>query len=419
MLHQILSITWKDLKILFKDIGGLVTLFLMPLAFIVVMSTALGGLFGGGGDNPIEILVVNGDEGTIAADIVAELDEMDAFAVEGEWEGEPLTQERAEQLIIEEKRDVAVVFPPDFSERLTASVFGGQATQTEVLLIVDPALSEQWLGPIRGTLQGLLEKGAFAALAPRGIELMFVQLAPQAPSETVEEFKAQALRQMSGGLAGGEELAVTIEQVAPPGMEVEEYPDSYQQNVPGYTLMGVFFIVTTIAQSILREKQEGTFRRLLAAPVGRASILAGKLLPYYIINILQVAAMFTIARLLFGMEWGDPLGLLAVTLAVAAAATSLGVLVAALGKSPTQIEGVATVGVLVLAMLGGCMVPTFIMPDFMQTLSKISPHAWAMAGYQDVLVRGYGLGGVWPEVRVLLGFAVLFFALGVWRFRFD
>lgn len=183
--------------------------------------------------------------------------------------------------------------------------------------------------------------------------------------------------------------------------------------------MGVFFIVMTIAQSILREKQEGTFRRLLAAPVGRASILAGKLLPYHIVNILQVAVMFTVARLLFGMEWGDPLGLLVVTLAVAAAATSLGVLVAALGKSSTQIEGVAAVGVLVLAMLGGCMVPTFVMPDFMQTLSKISPHAWAMAGYQDVLVRGYGINGIWTEVGALLGFAALFFTIGVWRFRFD
>ena len=416
---QILTITWKDLKILFKDIGGLAALFLMPLAFIVVMSTALGGAFGGGGDNPIEILVVNQDEGTIAADIVKGLDEMGAFAVEEEWEGEPLTQEGAEQLIIDEKHNVAVVFPPDFSEKLTARAFGGEATQTEVLLIVDPALSEQWLGPIRGTLQGLLEKSAFAALAPTGIELMFAQLAPHAPPEAVEEFKAQALRQMSGGLAGSEEPAVTVEQVTPPGMQVEEYPDSYQQNVPGYTVMGVFFIVMTIAQSILREKQEGTFRRLLAAPVGRASILAGKLLPYYIVNILQVAVMFTVARLLFGMEWGDPLGLLVVTLAVAAAATSLGVLVAALGKSSTQIEGVAAVGVLVLAMLGGCMVPTFVMPDFMQTLSKISPHAWAMAGYQDVLVRGYGINGIWTEVGALLGFAALFFTIGVWRFRFD
>lgn len=88
-------------------------------------------------------------------------------------------------------------------------------------------------------------------------------------------------------------------------------------------------------------------------------------------------------------------------------------------RSRVQVEGIATVGVLVLAMLGGCMVPTFMMPDFMQILSKISPHAWTMAGYQDVLVRGYGINGVWTEVGALLGFAVLFFAVGVWRFRFD
>ena len=86
MIRQILATTWKDLKILLKDFGGLATLFLMPTMFIFVMTLALGGLFHDSGDNPTEILVVNNDTGTIGAQIVDGLKATEGFAIETEWE---------------------------------------------------------------------------------------------------------------------------------------------------------------------------------------------------------------------------------------------------------------------------------------------------------------------------------------------
>src|SRR3972149_10279844 len=109
MIRQILATTWKDLKILLKDFGGLATLFLMPTMFIFVMTLALGGLFSGGGDNPIEILVVNDDTGTMGAQIVEGLQATEGFVVETEWDGEALTRAKAEALIIDEKRSLAVI----------------------------------------------------------------------------------------------------------------------------------------------------------------------------------------------------------------------------------------------------------------------------------------------------------------------
>jgi len=143
------------------------------------------------------------------------------------------------------------------------------------------------------------------------------------------------------------------------------------------------------------------------------------LLPYYLVNLLQVAAMFGVAHLLFGMALVQPAALLAVSLALAAAATGMGVLVATLGKTQAQISGLSTLLTLTMSAVAGCMVPAFVMPDFVQTLGRFTPHGWAMQGFQDVLVRGYGLAGVWPEVAALLCFAVVFFLVGVWRFRFD
>ena len=414
MLHQILSITWKDLKILFKDTGGIATLFLMPMMFIIVMSTALQGMFDAGDTGqPQRLPVVNLDGGSMAAEIITQLSVVNGIKVETTWEGETLTREQAESLVGDEKRAVAVVFPADFSERVEERLDNTEARAT-IELITDPAVSTQFIAPIQGMVLGVAERVAETAVAGERIGAGLARaLAPLAvdPQPLLEQLSAEMRTDVAS--------IVRLEQVTPPEMHIEEYPDTYQQNVPGYTVFGVFFIVATMAESILREKQEGTFRRLLAAPLPKPVLLAGKFLPYYLVNLLQIVVMFGVAHLLFGMTLTQPLALLAVSLAMAAAATGMGVLVATFGKTQTQVSGLSTLLTLTMSAIGGCLVPAFVMPDFMQTLARFTPHGWAMQGFQDVLVRGYGLAGVWPEAAALLGFAAAFFLIGVWRFRFD
>ncbi|MCG2767663.1 MAG: ABC transporter permease [Chloroflexota bacterium] len=412
MLRQILSITWKDLKILFKDIGGLTTLFLMPMMFIIVMSIALQGMFDGGDTGqPWHLPVVNLDGGDLAAEVIAQLDNMDGIEVETAWEGGTLTRERAEALVSDGERAVAVVFPADFSERVEERLDDARASAT-IELITDPAVSTQFIAPIQGMVLGAAERVAETSLVPARIEAGLAEVLAHLPGDIRPPLDKMTIEVE-------ETNVVHVERVVPPGMGIEVFPDSYQQNVPGYTVFGVFFIVATMAQSILREKEEGTFRRLLAAPLPKPILLAGKLVPYYLVNLLQVAVMFGVAHFLFGMALGQPAALLAVSLALAAAATGLGVLVATFGKTQTQISGLSVLLTLTMSAVGGCMVPTFVMPDFMQTLARFTPHGWALQGFQDTLVRGYGLAGVWPEAAALLGFAGIFFLIGVWRFRFD
>ncbi len=419
MLNQILALTWKELKIFFKDPGAVVMIFLQPFMFIVVMSYALGGLFEPGEDQ-IQLLAVNQDRGTQAAAVLRQLDDMEAFQVETTWEGQPLTRKMAEELIVEGKRNLALVFPPDFSEVLAQDPAAAKRHTAKVLAIVDPATSSQFVEPIVGTLQGLIERGTYAAMMPKGLDYLFERLAPQTPAEQRNAFKAQAQEAMSGGLLGGEEPVVTVERTTPAGMQVEKYPDTFQQNVPGYTIYGIFWIVSLLAGSVLREKREGTFRRLLVAPMNRAVILAGKLVPYYLINLIQLAIMLGASSLLFGMSLGhSPAGLVVVSLAAAATATGLGVLVSALARTEAQVGGLTVLLLLTLSALGGCFVPRFIMPGWLRTIGLVTPHAWALDAYQDLLVRGYGLMEVLPKVGALAVFALVFFGIGVWRFRFD
>ncbi|MBC7248996.1 MAG: ABC transporter permease [Anaerolineae bacterium] len=421
MLRQILALTWKDLKIFFKDPGAVAAIFLQPFMFILIMSYALRGLFTPE-EGQIRLLAVNQDRGAQATVILRQLDEMDAFEVETSWEGQPLTREMAEQLIIEEKRNLALVFPPDFSQVLEQDPAAEERRTTRILVIVDPTTSSQFIDPILGTLQGLIERRTYTALIPKGLDYLFEELAPQTPVEEREAIKAQAQESMSGGLLGGEGEGplIAVERIAPAGMRVERYPDTFQQNVPGYTIYGIFWIVSLLASSVLREKREGTFRRLLVAPMSRAVMLAGKLVPYYIINLIQLAIMLGASSLLFGMSLGhSPVGLVAVSLAAAATATGLGVLVAALARTEAQIGGLTVLVLLTLSALGGCFVPRFVMPEWLRTVGLVTPHAWALDAYQDLLVRGYGLQEVLPKVGVLAVFAGVFFGVGVWRFRFE
>jgi ABC-2 type transport system permease protein len=290
----------------------------------------------------------------------------------------------AEGLVAGGQRHLALVFPPDFSATL-AGAEAGRAAQA--LAILNPSPTEPSLEPILAVVQASLEAAALRARLPQGT-------AAPAP--------------------------VRLERSAPPGVQPRKIPDAFQQNVPGVTIYGIFWIVSLLAGSVFQEKREGTFRRLLVAPIGRAALLVGKVLPYYLINLLQIVAMLGLARLLFGVSLGGaPAGLALVSLAAAAAATGLGVLLAAMARSQAQVGLLSTVAILALAVLGGCFIPRWVMPDWMQRLGLITPHAWAVDAYQDLMVQGYGLARVLPKVGALLAFAAAFFGVGAWRFRFE
>jgi ABC-2 type transport system permease protein len=331
-----------------------------------------------------------------------------------------LTLQEAERLIIERKRAFALIFPPNFSAVLEEDSGTPQGLTTKVLLIVDPNATKQIAELVLGSIQGLLERASYTAKIPKGVEDFFTPLGDQTSTKNSESLGAGLDEPGSRGLREQRTPAVTLERIAPTGMHVKKLPDVYQQNVPGYTIYGIFWIVNLLAVSVLREKREGTFRRLLVAPVSRMVMLIGKWIPYYLINIVQIVIMLGVSSVLFNMSLGhSAAGLVIVSLAAAATATGLGVLVATLARTEAQISGLTVLLLLTLSVLGGCFIPRFIMPEWLQTLGQITPHAWALDAYQDLLVRGYDFWDVLPKVGVLGVFAVIFFGIGVWRFRFE
>lgn len=423
MLYQIYAMTVKDFKVMMKDRGAMVVLFILPVIFIFVMTSA-----GTGGvpddDRPMQILVVNEDSGVLANEAIAELNGLEGMDLIESVEGKTVTPTTADELIVAGSYRVAVVFPADFSAQILAAATDAGAETAVVTFIVDPALDTRFLAPIQGSVVGYIERTAATAQTPVRIEAAFGDMAAQFPAEQAP-FVTQIGDLFVEGMVASQKTAVpnrgvSFEQTSPAGYEVVEYPTTEEQNVPAYTLFGVFFIMQAMATGLLREREDGTFRRLLAAPISRMAMLVGKVIPYYLINIIQVGLMFAIGVLVFDMSLGvHPFGLVLVTMAASAASTGLGLMLASVSRTPAQAGSLAALLSVALAATGGMFLPRFAMPEFMQTLALFTPHAWALEGFQDVIVRGLGITAVLNEVAVLLLFASTFFAISLWRFRFD
>jgi ABC-2 type transport system permease protein len=424
MLRQIIAITLKELKVVWLDREALALLFAMPMFFILVMSLALQGVFEAGTkERPVEVLVVNPNGGPLAEQAIADLKRIEGLVLIETAGGVALSLEKAEALIRRGDFPLALAFMDDFSGRIPPAPQTSENEKATVHLISDPATNVQLLSSIKGVIQSTIERRILLATMPQRLQQAFKNSTSEIPAglipsnqHMVKQFEKMLQEAHQGNV---DSSMVVFVHRSPQGFSAARRPTATEQNVPAYTIFGVFFIVLTLASSFLREKQDGTFQRILAAPLSKTALLIGKLLPYYVVNLIQIGLMFMVGVILFDMKPGYLPSLILVSMALAASANGLGLLVAALGKTEAQVNSLSVLFAITLAALGGMMVPTFVMPGFMRSLSLFTPHAWALAGYHDVIIRGLGLKAVLPETGVLLGFAALFFAGALWRFRFE
>jgi ABC-2 type transport system permease protein len=425
MIQQILAIIAKELRVLWRDRQALTLLFMMPVFFILVMSFALEGVFEAGSKGrPIGVLVVDEDKGALVVHTLADLRRLEGLTLIETIDGMTLTLESAERLIRKGKYPLILVFEKGFSERIRSTPKGSTEALATIRFISDPATNLQLLASVKGAIRSVIERRAFLENLTHRLKKEFdtstAGLPPLARDLMSHGAAKQLERMISTGSSGERDQGlVAFINTAPQGFSSGRRPTATEQNVPAYTIFGVFFIILTLASSFVQEKKEGTFQRLLAAPLPKLALLLGKLFPYYLVNLIQIALMFSVGVLLFGIQLGNLPALIVLSLALAAAANGLGLFVAALGKTEAQVGGFSVLLAITLAALGGMMVPTFIMPDVMKTISLFTPHAWALAGFHDIIIRGLGLKQVVLEVGVLLGFACLFFVLALWRFRFN
>lgn len=468
-MGKLIAITVKELKILMKDPGGLLLLFILPAMFILVLSVALQGAFSSpDSDEKIEVLVVNRDTGDFGKKLIEAVDRNGHFrTVTGEG-GRPLTPERAEALVKAGTYPIAVLVP----DGMTGSLFF--KSKNEIELIADPTFSKPATWGLKGAIKELVhvsmlagkiteaqKKGEAIDLLKENIEdiktqcdkcktqlealsnprkLMAVlrsrsriRAAKEGKSQaetTVEEPDIDALiaegkndKDAENTVALIQDKGVTITHRFAYGAGADEDidPNSVQQNVPGWTIFALFWIAQILCINILHERQTGAFKRVMVAPISFARYMLAKTVPFFIINMIQALLMFALGIYVLPHVGCPQLviqnvpALVLLTVAISVTAIGFGIMMASLSKTVFLSASVSASVLIIMTAIGGIMVPRFVMPESMQRLSLFVPHGWALEGYLNVLVKGQTLEEILPHVGALLLFGCGFVLFAILR----
>jgi ABC-2 type transport system permease protein len=418
MIGQTLAIAWKELLILFRDRAALLLLFLLPL----LLATVIGGPSTLGQRTAetaneaepaiqVDVFLVNLDQGGYGAEVAKALHGVNVLQIT-----ETDNLESADAAVGKGEKPAAIIIPSDFSRNVDA----GQPTTVQVIVdrtqeeatgivagIVNQAVSElELVGEIRYGIRAVMERTGSMADAP--LEL---QQAAEAQTLGVIWTQVQNLRRNPVIAVRSEDL--TGIKPRPPAGPMDWY-------IAGFSVMFAFFIITAVAPTMLQEREQGTFRRLLASPAHRAALIAGVMLAYTLVVLLQLLFMFTIGRLVFHINLGESLPALALTMvATALAATTLGLLVGAVSKTSEQANSLGMILGFVLAIVGGFPIPWFQFGGVMAALSNLTPHAHAIQAFKGLTVEALPVLQAMPHILAVFGFAVVFFGVALWRYRFE
>jgi len=417
-ISHTLSVAWKEIQLIAKDRGSLAVLFLLPLLF--------GSLYGsinlkmaGNGDDPailLDVCLVNEDAGIFGVEVAKALKGIDELQIEISD-----VVADAEQRVADGEATAAIVIPADFTQKINAY------TPTAIEVIVDPAQPES-ASIVTGILNQVVAEVTIWGEVQYGIRTILDEsgVLADASAEVRHGVEAQnmgVIMTRLNEMRRTPAIVVTSEDLE--GAKIEGgITLFFALMFPGITVMFVFFTVGMSGASLLNEREAGTLRRLLAAPIPRGAIIAGKMLAYMLLVCLQVVVLFGVANILFDMPLGkSPVALMLLTLVLALVATALGMLVAALSGTAQQADNIGMVLGFVLAGIGGCiaMTPTPLTraDGFMGVLSNLTPHGHALEGYYRLMAENATFAQVLPEIGILLAMGIVFFLIAKWRFKFE
>jgi len=406
-LKQTWFIALKDLKIFVSDRAAMFFFIIFPFLFIIMFNFLLKDA--GGGDTRLELhLATREAAGGLSHQIIGAMVTDNASGLQP---GQPVIVRdesyEADRQAVEDKELAGfVAFPADFTQALMTGV----PTSLEVFADAGNLNTRTALNSLAAAISS--EIGKSQVIINSSVELAINSGSLPPDTESVNKY-AQAL--LAGMLAREPApfIALATEKIG----EVEaESPANFV--IPGYLVMFVFFAAAVGAESIVRERQNRTLERLLASSVKRASILGGMFTGSVIKGVIQIAIFWTVGILVFKVDMGlSPAGVIILSVLMVLMSAAFAVMLATLARTQRSAASLAVITSLVLAPLGGCWWPSFLYPDWIQNIARITPHAWATEGFNKLMLFGADFSAAVPEMLALLGFALIFGVIAWWRFR--
>lgn len=409
----------KELKLLFRDFGGLIILFLMPVVLVVVVTSIQDSTFQSIGASKIPVLWVDNDNDSISHQIKRELTETENFTIIETLGQQPLDETTAQNEVFKGNYQMAIVLPENLTSGLNIKVRQnvdamldemGLSTSTYEPVEVEPKEIRLFFDPATQV--------AFKNGMKSSIDKMILQLENESIYQTFEEQLG------SSETMNYQESFITFKEVVPKRDNEEIIPNSVQHNVPAWTLFAVFFIIIPLSINIVKEKNQGTYLRILSSPTSHSVLYLGKIITYLFICLLQFYVIVLVAKLVFPylnlpdleLSFSKLLLMSVMTLSAGFTAISLGILVGIVAKTQEQSAPFGATFTVILAAVGGVWIPVFAMSETMQLVSKISPMHWALNGYYDIVLRNGTFIDILPEILCLFLFSLVFLTIA---FMYD
>jgi ABC-2 type transport system permease protein len=434
-MQPLLATLLKELRLLYRDRAGLLVLFVMPAVLVVVVSLVQENVLKATGAGHMDILFIDQDRQDFGKLIREQLEALDSVKLITPIDGQAIDADQARSWVDKGRYQVCIVVPAGITgalrtraiEQISDAFSGGSRPDTRPLphvsLYFDPLVQ----GAFRSSLLNALKQ----MLLTMEIEMKARALAESLPAQIQQTLSAFAGTmspdpatvpgvQMDPGWGSRRLMEVVAEE-----SRFKKLPTTVQQNVSAWSVFGIFFIVLPLGGAIIRERKDGTLARLKTLPIPYIILLAGKLGAFVAVCWGQFLFIVLVGK--FGLPLlgapalslgSDGIALIITVTMIALAACGYGLMIGALACTLEQANMFGAVSVVCAAALGGIMVPVYVMPPVMQTISLFSPLAWGLNALVELAVREGSLASVRHELFYLAVFFAATMAIAWTRFSF-
>jgi ABC-2 type transport system permease protein len=379
-----------------NEVGFFAVMIGLAVVFTLVFGTIFGNVSSGG---RVALAVTDLDNSGLSSSMVQSLRDSGAQDVMVVSERDLYTAVR------EGKVSAGIAIPRGFE----ASLSSGESLKVDVVSLSSTGLP--------GVIGKVLETEVTEYLLAREVRDVALDLAALSPGTVPIQADVLVQRVIDEYTR---HPALTVEVAGLVGDEGRQPDDALGVSTLGIYLMFTMFTVIFTSGDILKERQDGTWLRLMAAPASRGAIVGGKILGAYAIGAAQLGVLLLSGRYLRNMDYGpNPFAFVLVLAVFLLATTGLGMMLSTMVRTLPQMQTLSPIVIVASCMIGGCYWPLELVPPFMQTIAKFTPQAWAMSALTGVVYKGAQLQAIVPNLLVLLGFGSLFFIAGVSRVKFE
>lgn len=391
-MNRIFDITIKDLTQILRDRKAFMFLLLMPILFTILFGFAFSGTGKGPADSRLPVGYLDLDNGTYSQHLKNMLTGSTVIRLD---EDTTRSETDLNQLVADEKLAAALIVPAGYSQ----SVQDG--TPLKLTFIADPS------NPSASTIQGEV----MAATNRMMSAIRTAQIFGQTTSAFTLAFEQ--------ALSAWQDPPVQVVSTSSATIKMQDdITLSATHTSPGMMLQFAIAGLIGAATVIVNERKTRSLQRLLTTATSRVHILLGHYLAIFTLIFGQFVLLITFGQLFLHVDYlRIPLATLLVAVAAAACISAMGLLIGVFAKSEEQTVIFVMIPMFVLSGLGGAWMPLEFTGAAFQSIGHVSPVAWAMDGFKNIVARGLGFSSVLVPAAALLGYAVLFFILAAWRFR--